>query len=76
MSQKQCGPHVTLSDNDGARVSRCPCGAVHVNIKSSGVTVQLNEDRFQKLGLAVMGAVSALGTKPVLNPVGGDRTIN
>jgi hypothetical protein len=66
-----CGTHVTLADNDGARVTQCPCGTVHVLIKASGVSVQLDEERFQKLGLAVMGAVAALGaTTPVSRPSG------
>ena len=75
----QCGEHIVLADNPGARVSQCPCGAVHVLMKAPGVTVQLSEERFQQLGLAVMGAVSALGnttslpTNPTTPP---DRTIN
>ena len=76
MSKRACGPHVTLADNDGARVTQCPCGTVHVLVKSTGVTMQLDEERFHKLGLAVMGAVSALGaTNPVPRPT-GTQTIN
>lgn len=71
-----CGPHVTLSDNEGARVARCPCGTVHVLVKASGVSLQLSEERFQKLGLAVMGAVSALGSQPTNPTTPTDRTIN
>lgn len=76
MTNPPCGRHVTLSDNDGARVTRCPCGAVHVLVKASGVTIQLTEERFQKLGLAVMGAVSALGSQPANPTTPTTRTIN
>jgi len=75
---KACGKHTILCDNQGARVSRCPCGSVHLLVKSSGVTVQLSEERFHEVGLAVMGAVSALGVQTprgVLLPQ-GDPTIN
>jgi hypothetical protein len=44
-------------------------------VKPSGVTLQLNEDRFQKLGLAVMGAVAAIGSQPT-TPALHTRTIN
>ena len=63
MAKASCGKHATLSDNQGARVTQCPCGTVHVLMKQSGVTVQLSEERFQQLGLAVMGAVSVLGNR-------------
>jgi len=51
---------------------------VHVHVKASGVTLQLSEERFQQLGLAVMGAVSALGSRAT-NPASSgpsNRTIN
>ena len=70
----RCGTHVTLSDNGGARVTQCPCGTVHVLMKASGVTVQLNEERFHQLGLAVMGAVSVLGNKNPVTPMPGPPT--
>jgi hypothetical protein len=76
MSRRPCGNHVTLSENDGARVSRCACGTLHVLIKPSGVTVQLNHERFHELGLAVMGAVSALGATTTPPPGRSGRTIN
>ncbi len=72
-----CGKHTTLSDNNGARVSQCSCGTLHVLIKASGITIQLPEERFQQLGLAVMGAVSVLGSKTAATPFGGpNRIIN
>ena len=73
--RRPCGPHATLADNDGARVGRCACGTIHVLVKASGVTLQLNEDRFQMLGLAVMGAVAAIGSQPT-TPALPTRTIN
>ncbi|MEM1029943.1 MAG: hypothetical protein AAGA56_06780 [Myxococcota bacterium] len=76
MSRRPCGRHAILSDNDGARITQCPCGAVHVLVKTSGVTLQLDEERFNKLGLAVMGAVSTLGGARVMHPTTPTRTIN
>jgi hypothetical protein len=71
-----CGKHKALSDNPGARVTQCACGTVHVLVKQSGVSVQLSEERFQQLGLAVMGAVSALGSKTAATPTSPPRIIN
>ena len=66
-----------LADNEAARISQCPCGTVHVLIRTSGLTVQLTEQRFQQVGLAVMGAVSALGSKSQgTAPSGTRETIN
>lgn len=76
MARRPCGKHLTLSDNPGARVTQCPCGAVHVLVKASGVTMQMPEERFQQLGLAVMGAVSTLGSQNAINPTTPPRTIN
>lgn len=73
---RPCGKHATLSDNQGARVTQCGCGTVHVLVKQSGVTLQLSEERFQHLGLAVMGAVSTLGAKTPTTPVLPPRIIN
>jgi hypothetical protein len=51
---------------------------LHVLMKASGVTVQLNHERFHELGLAVMGAISALGATAMPSPPSGapGRTIN
>lgn len=76
MARRPCGKHQTLSDNPGARITQCPCGAVHVLVKASGVTMQMPEERFQQLGLAVMGAVSAIGNKNAIHPTTPDRIIN
>jgi hypothetical protein len=74
---RTCGKHVTLSNNPGARVAQCPCGTVHVLMKNAGVSVQLSEEKFQQLGLAVMGAVSQLGNQtPATAQEPDDRTIN
>lgn len=64
-ASRSCGPHTALSDNEAARITQCPCGTVHVLLRTAGVTVQLPVDRFQQVGLAVMGAVSALGSRPI-----------
>ena len=75
----RCGEQAVLAENPGARVSRCPCGTIHVLMKAPGVTVQFSEERFQQLGLAVMGAVSALGNSTKGSnppPAPPDRTIN
>ena len=76
MASKRCGKHATLSNNDEARVTQCPCGAVHILVKNSGLTMQLSEERFQQVGLAVMGAVAELGNRtPTTAPTPG-RIIN
>ena len=74
--KRPCGKHATLSDNDGARVSQCPCGAVHLLVKATGVTMQLSEERFQQVGLAVMGAIAELGNKSEIGVNMPLRTIN
>ena len=76
--QSSCGKHTTLANNEGASVTQCPCGTMHVLVKGSGVTVQLPPERFHQLGLAVMGAVSALGAKNPTTTFGGagTRTMN
>jgi hypothetical protein len=78
MNRRPCGNHAVLAENEGARVSRCACGMLHLLIKPSGVTVQLNPERFHELGLAVMGAVASMGATTTLpEPPGGPgRTIN
>ena len=76
MSKMACGKHSTLSDNQGARITQCTCGAVHVLVKQSGITIQLSEERFQQLGLAVMGAVSAIGAKADRSASEPPRIIN
>ena len=77
MTRRPCGNHATLAENDGARISRCACGMLHVLVKASGVTLQLNHERFHEVGLAVMGAISALGATAVPPPPGPPgRTIN
>lgn len=74
--KRPCGKHSTLSENEGARVTQCGCGAVHVLVKATGVTMQLSEERFQQLGLAVMGAVAELGKTAPLGANMPLRTIN
>lgn len=45
-------------------------------VKASGVSMQMDEERFHKLGLAVMGAVSAIGGSRTMHPTTPTRTIN
>lgn len=61
MSSKQpCGPHVELTSNPGVRVTRCACGAVHVHLKASGVSLQLDETQLRHVANGLSGATRLL----------------
>jgi hypothetical protein len=58
MSEKKpCGPHVVLAQNDGAKISRCACGTVHVHFARVGVTVQVTDGQLAELARAVSAAM-------------------
>ena len=75
--KKPCGPHTELAKSEGARITRCACGAVHMHLSRSGVTVQLSSDHFEELGHVVALASRALaGAAPreVSEPTGTGET--
>lgn len=73
MSERRCGPHTKLVENDNLRVSQCPCGSYHVTFVKRGLTMQMGEAEARALteGLNVVVRVAeaeargrALGTLP------------
>ncbi len=48
-----CGPHHVIVSTDGVRLAKCPCGAFHVTLVQSGVTLQLTRERLGELGRAI-----------------------
>lgn len=56
MSGKRCGPHVELSTNDAARVTRCTCGTVHVHLNAQGLTVRLAPEQLRHVSNALSAA--------------------
>ncbi len=54
---KKCGQHVELTSNDQARVTRCPCGTIHVHLHGNGVTLKLAEGQFRHVSNALAAAV-------------------
>lgn len=73
MSERRCGPHTKLVQNDHLRISQCPCGSYHVSFVKRGVSLQLAEAEARALaeGFTVVARVAdaeargrALGTLP------------
>lgn len=61
MSPKQsCGPHVELTSNPAVRVTRCSCGTVHVHLKASGVSLQIDETQLRHVANGLAGATRLL----------------
>lgn len=54
---KRCGPHVELTSNDAAVVTRCPCGTVHITLHTNGVTFRLPPDKLRHVANALSGAM-------------------
>lgn len=70
MAQSRCGKHTELSANPFARVTRCPCGAIHVHLLRSGVTVQMPLEAFRATSAAFLNASDKLEdveAEPVVN---------
>lgn len=57
---KRCGTHTELSSSPAAKITRCACGAVHVHITRSGVSLQLSAEHFAEISATVAGAHDAL----------------
>jgi hypothetical protein len=60
MSKPACGPHVELASNDAVRVTRCPCGTVHVTLQASGVTVRISSDALRGVSSGLKTALDRL----------------
>ena len=59
-----CGPHAEIVRTEGIRISRCPCGTVHVNFVHNGLTVQLSPEHFTEAAQAMSLARSLLAGDP------------
>jgi hypothetical protein len=53
---KRCGPHLELSANDAARVTRCTCGTLHVHLHGQGITLRMPADAFRHVANAISAA--------------------
>jgi hypothetical protein len=56
MSGKRCGPHVELSSNDHARITRCTCGTIHVHLHAQGLTLRMPPEQLRHVANAVSAA--------------------
>ena len=71
---KKCGPHVELVSNQHARVTRCGCGTLHVQLNGNGVTLRLPPDGFRHVANALSAAVRLIDITDA--PPGPADTIN
>ena len=55
-SKRKCGPHVELTSNAAARVTRCACGVVHVQLHAQGMSMRLDPEALRHLANALSGA--------------------
>ena len=60
MAAKPCGQHVELSSNGAVRVTRCPCGTVHLTLLGSGVTVRMSTETLSGVASGTRVAVDRL----------------
>jgi hypothetical protein len=54
---KKCGPHVELVSNQQARVTRCGCGTIHLQMHANGVTLRLAPEAFRHVANALAASV-------------------
>ena len=66
---KRCGPHAELSATPGARVTRCPCGTVHVQLMRNGISLRIKDDDLRHVANALAAAARVVDREEV--PVGG-----
>ena len=71
-SPRQCGPHTELLSNDVVRVTRCPCGTVHVTLMRSAVTVRMPAEAFRGIASGLKAAAERLDEGALL----GTTSIN
>ena len=72
MASKSCGPHVELTSNGSMRVTRCPCGTVHLTLLGSGVTVRMSTDSLRGVASGAKAAIEKLEAPVAL----GSTSIN
>jgi hypothetical protein len=59
-SLKKCGSHSELASNEAVRITRCPCGTVHVTLLGPGVTVQMAAEAFRNVASGLKAASERL----------------
>ena len=57
-----CGTHEELARTTDFRLTRCPCGTVHLHMNKGGVTVQLTDTTLAELVNATTAAQRKLET--------------
>ena len=60
MASQKCGPHTELGSNEAVRVTRCPCGTVHVTLLASGVTVRMSSEAFRGVAAGLVAAADRI----------------
>ncbi len=70
MSKATCGQHAELVSNNVVRVTRCPCGMVHVTLNASGVTVRMPSEAFRTVSAALRAAEDKLGRSTEITATG------
>lgn len=63
--RKACGKHIELAANESARVTQCPCGAVHLTLLANGLTVRLNGDALKNVTRSLMTALDKVEEEAV-----------
>ncbi|MFO0550383.1 MAG: hypothetical protein U0271_18455 [Polyangiaceae bacterium] len=58
--KRPCGKHTELASNDAAKITRCPCGTVHVTLHSNGVTFRLSDQQMKSMTRALMLSLDKL----------------
>lgn len=66
MPASNCGPHTELIANNTVRVTRCGCGAVHVTMIASGVTVRMSSETFRNVAAGLKLAADRIDGNPQL----------
>ena len=70
MAKSTCGQHTELVSTNAVKVTRCTCGAVHLTVLASGVTLRLNTESFRGLALGLGVALEKLEEPPPITATG------
>ena len=62
-SNSLCGPHTEIVRTESVRITRCPCGAVHINLAKNGTSLQLTPEYFGEVAQAIGLARTVLAGK-------------
>jgi hypothetical protein len=70
MAKSACGPHIEIVSTDAIRVTRCPCGTMHVTMQASGVTVRLSAEALRGITAGLTAAVEKMDEPPAVTSTG------